>query len=79
VCFVAAKAKSEEKKQVLGTSNKELKITQRKILLPLRRPEELSKQSKTDIKYIQTSFFLDISISVISTSQSYTSLKDILT
>jgi len=39
VCFVASKTKRKEKKEVLGTSNNESKVTERKILLPLRRPE----------------------------------------
>jgi hypothetical protein len=43
VCFVASNAKSKEKKTVLDTSNNKSKITQRKILLPVRRPEDISK------------------------------------
>ena len=42
MCFVASNAKRKEKKEVLVTSNDESKFTERKILLPVHRPERTS-------------------------------------
>jgi hypothetical protein len=45
VCFVTSNVKSREKKQVLGISINESKITQREFLLPEGRHEDISKMS----------------------------------
>jgi len=37
-CCVASNVKRKEKKEVLDTSNNESKVTQSKVLLPVRRP-----------------------------------------
>jgi hypothetical protein len=42
VCCVASNAKRKEKKEALVTSNNESKVTYRKILLSVRRPEGTS-------------------------------------
>ena len=42
LCFFAPNAKRKEKKEVLGTSSNESKVTYRKILLPVQRPDGTS-------------------------------------
>jgi hypothetical protein len=53
VCFVASNAKRKEKKQVLVTSNNESNVPERKILLPVRRPEGTS--TKDFFRYFRMS------------------------